>query len=190
MAARCVPKTASAGCIQTGPSSYAGAATIRADDPLCVDQPARRLYAILHNSGHRSVPQKLDPALPGPLHQSLMESGAPNSNSPPLRERSGDLIATLHETNSAKRIAAQIVCGYTQSSQGRLSFRQQSLTAWLIDGRLGTICHDCVQSFLPGSNGRCQPSGTSPNHEYVSRINRCRHSCRLPRTQCRHCHTV
>jgi hypothetical protein len=77
------------------------------------------LYAALQNAGHRSVPQKLDSAIPGSFYQHFMKSRAPNSNSLAFRERSGNLPVTLHEANSAKRISAQIVCRDAQIPQGR-----------------------------------------------------------------------
>jgi hypothetical protein len=83
-----------------------------------------------------------------------MQDRAPDSNSSPHWEGRSDVIATLRETNSAKRIAAQLVRRDTQISQRRLRFGHQPFPARLVDRGLGTVRHDGVQTFLPGSDSR------------------------------------
>ncbi len=115
----------------------------------------------------------------------------------------GLFLATLHEESCAEFQFPSLSGTQRRPARGaaRSEFRQEHIRPNRLPRRPNPArplefpasalrrmaCRLAAQNHPPrwrgtGSNRRRQPSRTASNHQYISSINRCRHSCRLPGT--------
>jgi hypothetical protein len=180
VATRCVPKTPQLVCIGPTPTTHAGTASVRADDPACFHQAAAGLHTVLRNSRYWRVPKKIDAAFFGTPDHLFVEYGAPNPEPAAFREIRSNLIGRLQESNSSEGIATKIIQRNAQVAQSRLSFRQEAFAAGLINWRFRTVRNNGAQTFLSRGNGRGQARRTAPNYKDISVLAETNHPSHLP----------
>jgi hypothetical protein len=141
--------------------------TIRADDPICFQQPAVEDCAVLTETRYGRVPEQIDSTLCCPVNHFLVKNGSPHTDPTLPRKPRFHRSRLVQEANSTEWLALARIYRNAQLTKRRQCARHQSFSARFVDRRLCAVSDCDLEAFPSRSDGHGQSCWASSCHYYV-----------------------
>jgi hypothetical protein len=140
---------------------------IRADDPICFQQPTIEDHSVLTEARYGRVPPQIDSTLCCPINHLLVKDRSPHTGATLPRKPCFHRSRLVQESNSSEWLAIARIYRDTQFAKRRQCAGHQPFATRFVDGRFCAVRECDLKSSFSCSDGRGQTGGSASDDQHT-----------------------